>query len=331
MEIWSGECEPAAAGDELRRHGCYGPGEEEDTRDAARIADKLGIPFHIFDLRDQYAEDVLKFARDEYLSGRTPNPCVRCNRMVKFGGLLECVTAGGLDFDYFATGHYVRTRYDETSGRFILERGKGSEKDQSYFLYGLSQEQLSRCMFPLGELAKTEVREMAKKMGLDVHDKVESQDFADSDYISAIGCKGRPGPILDTAGKILGQHKGLARYTIGQRRGIGIAAAEPLYVVSIDSSTNTIIVGNKQNVFGSSLVASGLNWIALEGPAGEFRTTAKIRYAHNPASCTANPHKDGTVHIRFDEPQLAVTPGQAVVFYDGDIVLGGGTINQEPA
>jgi len=287
----------------------------------------LGIPFHVFDLRERYASEVLQYARNEYLAGRTPNPCVRCNRMVKFGGLLECVKQSGLEFDYFATGHYVRVCTDEASGRFILQRGLGDEKDQSYFLHGLSQQQLSTCMFPLGELTKTEVRRIAKIRGLDIHDKAESQDFADNDYITAIGCEGTPGPILDMEGNTIGQHSGLAGYTIGQRRGIGIAAPEPLYVVSIDSASNSIVAGKKQDVFSSSLVASGLNWIAIDAPASEIRTTAKIRYAHQPASCSVIPTESGGIRVEFDEPQLAITPGQAVVFYDGDTVLGGGTID----
>ena len=249
--------------------------------------------------------------------------------MVKFGALLECAVAGGLDFDYFATGHYVRTRHDEVTDRVLLERGKEPGKDQSYFLYGLSQEQLSRCMFPLGEYSKVKVREMARDRGLDVHDKAESQDFADNDYISALGCRGRPGPILDTEGNVLGEHDGLASFTIGQRRGIGIAGPDPLYVVSLDAEKNAVVVGTREHVYCSTLIASAMNWIAFEKPSGQFRTRGKIRYAHDPAECTVTPHENGTVRVEFDEPQLAITPGQAVVFYDGDMIVGGGTINRE--
>ena len=325
MEIWAGSCDTPVE-NHLGKHGCYGPGEAEDTRDASRVARTLGIPFHVYDLREQYAEEVIAYTRNEYKSGRTPNPCVVCNRMIKFEALLKHASSQGLDFEYFATGHYVNLQYVKSRERFCLSRGDYQEKDQSYFLFRLSQEQLSRCMFPLGGYTKAEVRQIASEMGLDVHDKAESQDFADSSYTSVIGVTGTPGPILDLDGNVIGQHQGVENYTIGQRKGLGIAAAEPLYVVSINSEDNTIIAGNKSSVYASGLTASDINWISIECPAHQLRTTAKIRYAHQPAPCTITPLPDNSVRVDFDEQQLAVTPGQAVVFYDNNTLLGGGTI-----
>jgi len=322
MKVWDGKPLPG----EVPRHGCYGPGEEEDIEDARKVAQILGIPFHTFDLRQEYRIEVLDYFRQEYLSGKTPNPCIRCNRRVKFGALLEKARYAGLAFDYIASGHYVRTEYDESSGRYLLKKGIDAKKDQSYFLCSLSQEQLGCLLFPLGGYAKEEVRRMAVSFGLDLSDRPESQDFIAGGYSALIKAAAKPGPILDRRGNLLGHHRGIPFYTIGQRKGLGISSGERLYVTTIDREKNAIVVGTKEEVYGDELTASGLNWIAMERLKQPIEVKAKIRYHHNESEAQVTPLGKDKVSVKFAEPQMAITPGQAVVFYDGDVVLGGGTI-----
>jgi len=323
MKIWDGEAFPVEGG----RHGCYGPGEEEDIEDARKVAQILGIPFHVFDLRQEYKAEVLDYFCHEYLSGRTPNPCLRCNHKVKFDALLRKTQDSGIDFDYFATGHYARVEYNKSKHRYLLKKAMDLSKDQSYFISSLSQEQLGRLLFPIGNYTKEEVRKMASDFELGVDNKPESQDFIAGGY-SFLVKAAQPGPILDKQGNVLGEHRGIPFYTIGQRKGLGISSKEPLYVTDIDQEKNAIVVGGKEEVYRDELTASGLNWIAIEKLEQPTKVKARIRYAHNEAEAIITPLNEDKVYVKFKEPQMAITPGQAVVFYQGDVVVGGGTIER---
>lgn len=321
MRIWDGEALPAQTG--LR--GCYGPDEERDIEDALRVAGVLDIPFHVLDLRGEYRSQVLDYSRREYLSGRTPSPCVRCNREVKFGAMVRMARDCGIGFDLFATGHYAHVAYDDRSGRCLLRKARDMRKDQSYFLFSLSQEQLACCLFPLGDRTKQEVKQIAADLGLGIDGKPESQDFISGGYSFLVNDSAQPGSILDSEGRIIGQHSGIPYYTIGQRRGLRIASQEPLYVTDIDAERNAVIVGRKEELYSDELTASELNWM-VERPCAPIRAKARIRYRHSEAEATIEPLAGDRVSVRFREPQMAVTPGQAVVFYEDDLVLGGGTI-----
>jgi tRNA-specific 2-thiouridylase len=292
MEVWDREALPG----DRTRHSCYGPGEEEDIEDARKVAQVLGIPFYTFDLRQEYRIEVLDYFCHEYLLGRTPNPCIRCNRMVKFDALLK--------------------------------KARDRAKDQSYFLFSLSQEQLGRSLFPLGSYTKAEVRKMARALGLGVEDKPESQNFTGAGYSTLVEAVAKSGPILDRRGNVLGQHPGIPFYTIGQRKGLGISAGEPLYVIGIDPERNAIVIGSKEEVYGDELIASKLNWIAIRQLQQPMEVKAKIRYHHKEAEAVVAPLDKGKVRVKFEDPQMAITPGQAVVFYADDTVMGGGTIER---
>ena len=322
MRIWGG-----SSAVEGRRHGCYGPGEEADIADAQRVARILGIPLHIVDLTKEYKAEVLDYFCNEYLSGRTPNPCVRCNRMVKFDALLTKARESGVEFEHFATGHYALVEHVESSNRYLLKKAKDLSKDQSYFLFALSQKQLGRSLFPVGGYKKDEVRKLAADFGLGVDKKPESQDFAGAGY-SPLAGSARPGPMLDKQGHTLGEHRGIQFYTIGQRKGMGISSEAPLYVTGIDAERNAIIVGGKADVYGDELIASGLNWIEFDALEQPIDVKAKIRYRHREADAAVTPISDNRVYVKFAQPQMAITPGQAVVFYRGSVVVGGGTIER---
>jgi len=323
MRIWNGKAFPG----ERKRHGCYGPGEAEDIEDAQKVAQILGIDYHVFDLRQEYKAEVLDYFCHEYLSGRTPNPCLRCNRKVKFDALLSKTHHSGIEFDYFATGHYARVEYNESKHRHLLKKARDLNKDQSYFISSLSQAQLGRSLFPLGDYTKEEVRKMASDFGLGIDNKTESQDFIAGDY-SFLVAAAKPGPILDKEGNILKEHRGIPSYTIGQRKGLGISAKEPFYVTDIDPANNAIIVGSRQELYQDELIASGLNWIAIEKLKRPTKVKARIRYLHNEAEAIVTPLSEDKVHVKFKEPQMAITPGQTVVFYCGDMVVGEGTIER---
>lgn len=323
MKIWGGDIHIET---KSGSHACYGPCEVEDIKDAQKVAERLNIPIYIFDLRKEYEVNVLDYFRKEYLSGKTPNPCVRCNEMVKFGALIQKTKGSGIEFDYFATGHYVRVEYDNERSRYLLKKARDLRKDQSYFLYALSQKQLGKCLFPLGELTKEEVRQKASNLELSVRDKPESQDFIAGDYSSLLDSPLKPGPILNEEGEVLGIHKGIQFYTVGQRRGLGIAVGKSLYVTRIDKEKNTIEVGPEEALYKNELIASGLNWIAIEELKEPIKVTTKIRYLHKGSEAKLTPRDNRRVYVKFKKPQRAITPGQAVVFYDRDIVIGGGTI-----
>ena len=323
MRIWNGE---RLTGRETRGC-CYGP-EEEDIEDAGKVAQALGIPFHVFDLRREYKTEVLDYVLREYLSARTPNPCVRCNRSVKLDKLVEKAWQAGIGFDYVATGHYARVEWAESKGRYLLKKARDETKDQSYFLCSLSQAQLGRCLFPLGNHTKKEVRRLASDFDLGVDDRPESQDFIAGGYSSLLTAAARPGPILDRQGNVLGEHRGIPFYTIGQRKGLGISMSEALYVTSIDQKRNAVVVGTKEDVYEDELICAQLNWIAMQGLRRPTKVKAKIRYSHRETEAVIAPLGKDEVHVKFEEPQMAITPGQAIVFYNRDVVLGGGTIER---
>ena len=327
MQIWDGSLPLPDEG----RSGCYGPGEGRDIAAARALAERLGIPHHVVPLAPEYASQVLDYFRSEYLAGRTPNPCVRCNREMKFGLLLERARSMGLAFDRFATGHYARVERDPSSGRWRLRKAADPHKDQTYFLSRLSQSQLAQVLFPLGGLTKPQVKHLARDLGwTDVADKDESQNFIESkDYGVLFNRDGQtPGPIVDVSGRTLGQHRGIVHYTVGQRKGLGIGGTgEPLYVVRIDACSNTVVVGGQSDCFATRLTAVDLNWISRE-PAADApcRVAARIRQQHREAPATLTLRADARAELVFDDPQMAVTPGQAVVFYEGEWVLGSGMI-----
>lgn len=324
MRVWGGEPFVTDQG----RHACYGPSEEEDMKDVERVADNLGIPFLVIDLRGEYKAEVLDYFRSEYSSGRTPNPCVRCNQRVKFGLLAKKLIDHRIQFDYFATGHYARIGYDRVRGRYLLKKARDLTKDQSYFLFALSQEQLSRTLFPIGNLTKKEVRKIASDLGLEVSDKPESQDFVAGGYTNLVKDAANPGPILDTTGNRLGTHRGIPFYTVGQRKGLGLSTGRPMYVVAIDRARNAVIVGTRDEASARELVASELNWIAIDGLREPIEAMAKIRYQHKEVSATVEPLNEDEVYVSLAEAQMGIAPGQAVVFYDGDVVVGGGIIRK---
>jgi len=320
MKIWDGGTIPK----ESAHHACYGPGEEEDIKDAQKVAQILGIPFYIFNLKQEYKTFVLDYFSHEYFSGRTPNPCIMCNQRVKFGAMVKKIYDSGIEFDYFATGHYTRVEYDKVRNRYLLKKARDSRKDQTYFLYPLSQEQLRYSLFPLGNYTKEEVRIIAQDLGLGINDKPESQNFIAGGYSSFFKSSTQPGPILNKQGEILGKHRGIPFYTIGQRKGLKISSGERLYVTDIDQKKNTIVVGRKEELFGEELVANNLNWISMEELKKPIKVKAKIRYLHRETEVEVIPLDKEKIRVKFREPQIAITPGQAVVFYDGDIVVGGG-------
>ncbi len=324
MKVYDG----SVSFNEGAKHACFGPGEEEDIESAAAVCQVLGIPFHVIDLRAEYRAHVLEYFRSEYLSGRTPNPCIVCNQRLKFGFLREKANEAGIDFDFFATGHYARI--ENMGGRWLLKRAVDRAKDQSYFLHALTPDQLCQTLLPLGEYTKSEVRALARSRGFQNADRAESQDFMpDGDYAPLFDKEDiQEGDIVDEAGNVLGRHRGIVHYTVGQRKGLGIAAAEPLYVIGIDAKHHRIVVGNKQRVFARGLVVTDLNLIAVERLDRPYDLDVKIRLNHKGAAATASPLDNGKVEILFREPQLAVTPGQSAVLYAEDTVVGGGVIER---
>ncbi len=320
MKIWDGSIDVKDNG----KHACYGPDEAEDIEDAQKICDKLGIKLKIIDLSKEYKSEVLDYFTKEYMSGRTPNPCVKCNLKLKFGLLLEKTIESGLDFDYFATGHYANIHKTE-SGRFQLKKATDEKKDQTYFLHALTSKQLSKVMFPLGNYEKHEVKEISKKYGLGVADRQESQNFIAGGHSCLFDGKEDPGNIIDAKGKVLGRHNGIFNYTIGQRRGMGIASEEPYYVIKIDSNKNQIIVGRQGDLYSDRMYINNPSWNTDIDLSKPINAIAKIRYAHKGGDAVIT-KEDGNYFVIFDKPQMSITPGQSVVFYIDDCVIGGGII-----
>lgn len=299
--------------------------------DARAVADKLGIPYYVLNFHALFRQTVVQDFCRQYVMGRTPNPCVVCNRIIKFEALLQ--KARGLEADYLATGHYAIIGYDRQTGRHTLKKARDPRKDQTYFLYSMTQDQLAHTLMPLGGFTKNEVRQMAAQRGLKVAEKPESQEICfvpDDNYRNFlrenVAEQIKPGPFLDLDGNEIGRHEGIAYYTIGQRRGLGLATGERIYVVDIDPERNAVIVGPVESLNKTSLMAADLNLVLVDKLTGPTRVQAQIRYNGEPAPATVTPVDEHRVRVDFQEPQQAITPGQAVVFYQGDHLLGGGTI-----
>lgn len=317
------DCAPSVNG----KVGCCGMGGMLDARS---VAARVGFPFYTLDYRKSFEEAVIEPFCQAYLRGQTPNPCVLCNDRLKFGALLE--TALSLGADYLATGHYARIQHDTPDGRPRLLKGRDHKQEQSYFLYSLRPEQLRHLLFPVGELSKAQVREVAAELGLEVAHKPSSQDVCfvgDGDYREFVAARHpealRPGPILDSGGRVLGQHKGIAGYTVGQRKGLGVAAGEPLYVLRVDTERNAVIVGPRNERCCSRLAVGEVNWLQPPpSPGRSVRLGVRTRYRAAEAEAEVTAEEDGGATVRFLQPQLPVAPGQAVVFYDDEVVVGGG-------
>lgn len=301
------------------------------VRDAKRVAQKLDIPHFVFNLQEEFQKKVIDYFVDEYSRGRTPNPCVMCNKEIKFEALHKKAIEIGCD--YIASGHYAKI--ENENGRYILKKGLDENKDQSYMLYVLNQEQLSQTLFPLSEYTKDEIRAKAKELGFSVHNKAESQEICfvpDDDYVRFLDTNypeiSKSGPILDTKGNQLGTHEGLAHYTIGQRRGLGISMGYPIYVTELDYQNNAVIVGKDEAVFSEGLIAEDINFIPFEDIDGRMEVEAQIRYNSYPVKAYIEKNRGNELKVEFEEPQRAITPGQSVVFYLDDLVLGGGIIKK---
>ena len=326
MQIWQDE-ETAV---QEENGGCCGLSAVDDAR---RVADQLEIPYHVMNFKKEFKDWVMDDFVQEYFRGRTPNPCIRCNRYVKWEALLHrSLAIGG---DYIATGHYAKVVQLE-NGRYTLKKAP-SRKDQTYALYNLTQEQLSKTIMPVGDYTKDEIRRMADEIGLAVASKPDSQDICfipDGNYQKFLyeytGKKLPQGNFVDQSGKVIGVHQGITHYTIGQRKGLNLSMGHPVFVTEIRPETNEVVIGENKDVFKSSLVASDVNWMSIPDPApGEkVRVHAKVRYAHQGADATVYMTEDGNLICEFDEPQRAITPGQALVMYDGDYVVGGGVIKE---
>ena len=310
----------------------YCPSEEKkDDADARAVAQRLGIPFHILDFQKEFREQVMDAFVRSYESGRTPNPCIRCNQTLKFGAMLDAAPA--LDCSHVATGHYARIRRDPETGRYLLCKAEDRAKDQTYFLYGLNQHQLSHTLFPLGNLTKERVRAIAQEQGFLNARKRDSQDICfvpEGDYVAFLerhtGKRYAPGSYLDQTGKVVGTHRGAVAYTLGQRKGLGVALGEPMYVCGKDMDANTVTLGRNADLYSSGLIAENMNWLPFPELTAPLAVTAKIRHSQYEQPAMVYPMENGSVRVVFGTPQRAVTPGQAVVLYDGDMVVGGGTI-----
>ena len=304
----------------------------DDLYDAGRVARRLNFPHYIVNFEQEFQRTVVSNFVDEYISGRTPIPCAHCNSDLKFATLLDRSLAYGAEV--VATGHYARISIDPGTGRHVLRRGLDPAKDQSYFLFSLTQEQLSRASFPIGNLSKDEVRDIARRLGLAVAEKPDSQEICfvpDRDYAAFIekrtGNLDGVGAIVNQAGAVLGRHGGVHRFTVGQRKGLGIAAAEPMYVLQLRPAEKTVVVGPRPELERTALTASRVNWIAGSPPAGPVHVTAQIRHRHQPAPAIVRALDDARAAVEFDAPVMAITPGQAVVFYSDTVVIGGGWID----
>lgn len=325
MQIWQDE-DPLA---QAENGGCCGLSAVDDAR---RVADRLSIPYYVLNFKREFKENVIDYFMDEYMHARTPNPCIACNRYVKWEALLN--RARELGCDYIATGHYARV-VQLDNGRYALKKSATDRKDQTYALYNLTQEQLAHTLMPVGEYEKEQIREIAAKIGLLIANKPDSQEICfipDNDYAGYIeresGKTFPKGNFVDLEGNILGTHKGIIHYTIGQRKGLGLSMGSPVFVVDIRPETNEVVIGSNLDTFHDSLYAGKVNLMSVDALEGEREVVAKIRYSHKGAPCRIKMVDEDTVLCKFEEPVRAITPGQAVVFYDGDIVLGGAVIDR---
>lgn len=324
MQIWQEEDQTT----QEENGGCCGLSAVDDAR---HVAWDLDIPYYVMNFRKEFQENVIDYFVDEYIQGRTPNPCIACNRYVKWESLLK--RSLDIGADYIATGHYAQIE-QLPNGRYSLKKSVTAAKDQTYALYNLTQHQLSHTLMPVGQYSKDEIRAIADKIPLRVANKPDSQEICfipDHDYAGFIeeysGKELEEGNFVDLDGNILGRHKGITHYTIGQRKGLNLSMKRPVFVVEIRPETNEVVIGDSEDVFSDTLRCSQVNWMAIDGLHGEsMNVTAKIRYSHKGAPCTIREVEEGVVECVFEEPQRAITPGQAVVFYDGDYVVGGGVI-----
>lgn len=298
--------------------------------DARKVAESLGIDYYVLDFRKEFKENVINYFAEEYKNGRTPNPCVVCNRLIKWEALLG--RAKSLGADYVATGHYASIEKHPVTGRYCMVMSEAASKDQTYVLYNLTQEQLSHTIMPCGKYTKDQIRAIAEKIGLKVANKPDSMEICfipDDDYVGYIernfGYKGKAGNFIDMEGNVLGKHKGIVNYTVGQRKGLGIAFGKPVYVNRILPDKNAVVLGSNEDLFKKEVCANNVNFVAVSEITEPIRAKAKIRYAHKASDCTVS-YENGTLKCVFDEPQRAATPGQALVVYDGKYVLCGGTI-----
>ena len=328
LKLWPQDCVSRA------EDKCCGP---QAVMDARSVCHKLGIPYYLIDEAAEFQTHVIQYFADEYKAGRTPNPCVMCNQNLKFGRLLQ--RADQLGAKYIATGHFARVETEPGSKRVLLKRGRDLRKDQSYFLFSLRQDQLARAMFPLGEKTKSDTREVARHCQLKTADKAESMEICfvpDNDYGGFLRQAGlvepHRGEIVDTKGQVLGSHEGIEFFTVGQRKGLGVSAAKPLYVLELDPATNRVIVGDEVSALErNDFIAERCNWIAFDHPEAEFEATVKIRYNHPGTMATIMPLSRDRARVTLHSPQRAVTPGQAAVFYQDDLAVGGGWIAGNPA
>ncbi|GKU25339.1 tRNA 2-thiouridine(34) synthase MnmA [Clostridium folliculivorans] len=323
MQIWQEDKEF-----EEREGGCCSLSAVDDAR---RVADRIGIPFYVLNFRDSFKEKVIDYFVDEYIEGKTPNPCIACNKYLKFDELL--MKARAIGAEYVATGHYATVTSED--GRYVLRRSEDDRKDQTYALYNLTQEQLSHTLMPCGEYTKDRIREIAKEIGLAVHNKKDSEEICfipDNDHGSYIKLakpgKVKQGNFVDKNGNILGKHKGIVYYTIGQRKGLGLALGRPVFVTDINPLRNEVVIGPEEDIFKTDLIAKDLNFITLDNLDKEIKVKAKIRYSAKASDATIRPLEDGRVVVSFKEKQRAITKGQSVVFYDEDLVVGGGIIEK---
>lgn len=326
MSIWGVRKHKTEPHLHARKNACFGPDEKNDIESARKIAKQLDIPYYVLDCSKDYTEIVLNRFKSEYLKGSTPNPCVWCNALIKFGALPHAAKHNGIKFDKFATGHYVQV--ENRDGKYYLKRGINPKKDQSYFLYKLKQDQLKDVIFPLGMSTKEEIREIARKYELIVADKPDSQDFYDGDYNELLGVEDKIGNIVDINGKILGQHKGIWNYTIGQRKGLGVSSTEPLYVIKLDKDKNEVVVGNIDATFKKILYAQELNLVTIDKLPDKFKCQVKYRSTQQPVDVEVEVIEDDKIKVTFEEYQKSIAKGQSVVLYDNDVVIGGGTIKE---
>ncbi|KPI53862.1 thiouridylase [Clostridioides difficile] len=324
MKLWQDDDDVENEG------GCCSLSAVEDAR---RVANKIGIPFYVLNFREVFKEKVIDYFIDEYLEGKTPNPCIACNKHIKFDDFYK--KARQIGCDYVATGHYAKIEKDESTGRYLLKKSVTDKKDQTYALYNLTQEQLEHTLLPIGDYEKDRVREIAKEMGMAVHNKPDSQEICfvkDNDYANYVKKHSKKrieeGFFVDTKGNILGKHKGILYYTIGQRKGLGITFGKPMFVIDINPINNTIVLGDNEELFKKELIAKDVNFISIDKLEEPLRVQAKIRYSAKPSPATIHKIGEDTIKIVFDEAQRAITKGQSVVMYDGDIVVGGGIIEK---
>ena len=322
LKLWPQDCVNRA------EDKCCGP---QAVTDARAVCDKLGVPYYLIDEAAEFQKHVIRYFADEYKAGRTPNPCVMCNQNLKFGRLID--RADQLGADYIATGHFARVEKSPDGSRHLLKRGRDTRKDQSYFLFSLRQDQLARILFPLGEKTKSDTRDVARQCQLKTADKEESMEICfvpDKDYGKFLRdsnlAQAHRGEIVDLRGTVLGHHDGIEFYTIGQRKGLGITTPKPVYVIELDAENNRVIVGDDAALNRDEFIADRCNWHPFETLAGPIEVTAKIRYNHPGAAATVTPLEGGRVQVKLHQAQRAITPGQAAVFYQDDLVVGGGWI-----